>query len=65
MCDWYVFGLINVEGDNMHMPLNSASECAESLNLITFVVFLFPVIENCKPAQSERKDNIDLCAVNQ
>ncbi len=35
---------------------------AESLKLITFVVFLFLVIENCKSALSEKTDNIGLCA---
>lgn len=46
----------------MHMQFNSLGN-AERLKLITFVVFLFRVMENCKSALSEKRDNIGLCAV--
>ncbi len=47
----------------MHMQFNSSSAYAESLKLITFMVFLFQIIESCKSALSEKMDSIGLRAV--
>ncbi len=47
----------------MHMHFKSLSDYAESLKLITFMVFLFPVFENYKSALSEKMDSIGLRAV--
>ncbi len=68
-----MFGLIisswpKVEGEElssspyMHMQFNSSRDSAESLMVITSVVFLFWVIENCKTRLSGNTDNLDLCA---
>lgn len=57
---WLVSVWPKVEGGElysshlMHVQLNSLSDCAESLYFITFVVFLFQVIENCTSALSEK-----------
>ncbi len=47
----------------MHARFNCLSDYAESLKLMTFVVFLFWVIEQRKSALPEEMDNIGLCAV--
>lgn len=47
----------------MHVQFNSLSDYVESLKLITFVVFIFQIIENCKSVLSEKMDNIDLSGV--
>ncbi len=38
----------------MSLQFNSVSDCAKTLKLITFVGFLFRLIENCKSALSEK-----------
>ena len=47
----------------MHVQFNSLSDYADSLKMITFLVFLFQIIENCKSALSKKMDNINLCAI--
>ncbi len=47
----------------MHVQFSTLSDYADSLRLITFVVFLFRAIENCKSTLSEKMDNISLRAV--
>ncbi len=61
ICSWP-----KVEGDElfsshyMHMQFNTLSDFAESLKLITYVVFLFRVTENCKSLLSKKMNNICL-----
>ncbi len=45
------------------MLLNSLSDSAESLKLLTFVIFLSQVIKICRSVLFEKKDNISLHAV--
>lgn len=58
-----------VEGDelhssrNIHLQFSSVSDYAESLRLMTSVVFLFRLIRHLKSALSETMDNISLCPV--
>ncbi len=46
------------------MQFNSSSNYAESLKLITSVVFLFWYIKKCKSASSEKIEYIGGCAGN-
>lgn len=49
----------------MPVKLNYLSDYAESVKFITFVVFLFQIIENCKAALYEKMDNFSPHAVIQ
>ncbi len=40
------------------MQFNAWNDYAESLRLLSFVVFLFQFIKNCKSALPEKMDNI-------
>ncbi len=44
----------------LHMEFSSLSDCADSLEFITSVVFKFWIIENCKSAPSEKTDDNSL-----
>lgn len=46
-----------------YVQISSVSDYVESLKLISFCLFLFQVIENCKSASSEKINNIGLRAV--